>query len=42
MRDPSNKQKVAHLRALADALPGKLELFAADLLQPGSFDEAVK
>lgn len=42
VRDPSNKQKVAHLQALADALPGKLELYAADLLQLGSFDEAVR
>lgn len=42
VRDPNNKEKVAHVKALADALPGKLTLYAADLLQPGSFDEAVR
>lgn len=42
MRDPSNKEKVAHLTALADALPGTLTLYAADLMQPGSFDEAIR
>lgn len=42
VRDPHNKEKVAHLTALADALPGKLTLYAADLLRPGTFDEAVR
>jgi hypothetical protein len=42
VRDPSRKEKVAHLTALADALPGTLTLYAADLLQTGSFDEAIR
>lgn len=42
VRDPNNKDKVAHLSALADALPGTLKLYAADLMQPGSFDEAIR
>ncbi|KAK9842312.1 hypothetical protein WJX81_005982 [Elliptochloris bilobata] len=42
VRSTSNKQKVAHLTALGDALPGKLELHEADLLKEGSFDAAVK
>lgn len=40
-RDPSNKAKVGHLERLAEQHPGNLELFAADLLEPGSFDAAV-
>lgn len=35
-------ERCAHLRALASALPGSLELVSADLLQEGSFDEAAK
>lgn len=42
VRDPSNTQKVSHLTALSDALPDHLTLYSAGLLQPGSFDEAVK
>lgn len=42
VRDPSNKEKVAHLTALADALPGTLTLYAADLMQSGSFDDAIR
>eukprot|EP00884_Botryococcus_braunii_P020767 jgi/Botrbrau1/7374/Bobra.0316s0018.1 len=33
--------KVSHLLRLANALPGTIELYSADLLQPNSFDEAV-
>lgn len=40
VRDPSREDKVGHLRALADELPGTLELFSADLMKPGSFREA--
>jgi hypothetical protein len=42
VRDPNNKEKVAHLTALADALPGTLTLYAADLMQSGSFDDAIR
>jgi nucleoside-diphosphate-sugar epimerase len=41
VRDPSNKTKTAHLRALADALPGTLTLFAGNLTETGSFDKTV-
>ena len=33
--------QVAHLQALGDALPGTLELWDADLLQEGAFDEVI-
>ena len=41
VRDPGNTAKVAHLRALADAAPGTLELFAGDLTEPGSYADAM-
>ncbi len=37
VRDPDHAEKVAHLTAL----PGTLKLFKADLLQPGSYAEAM-
>ncbi|RHY57576.1 hypothetical protein DYB30_010706, partial [Aphanomyces astaci] len=40
VRDPRNEPKVAHLKALPGAAE-RLTLFAADLLQEGSFDEAI-
>lgn len=40
VRDPSRADRVAHLHRAAEGLPGRLELFAADLLQPASFDAA--
>ena len=42
VRDASNTTKHAHLKALADALPGTLELFSADLQTDGAFDEVVR
>lgn len=41
VRSLQKEENVAHLRLLADALPGKLTLHEADLLQEGSFDEVV-
>ena len=41
VRSTSNTAKVQHLLKLFDALPGKLELFEADLLQPGDFDKVL-
>ena len=41
VRAPSDAGRVGHLRALAAALPGTLELVAADLLTEGAFDGAV-
>ncbi|KAK9807370.1 hypothetical protein WJX73_008107 [Symbiochloris irregularis] len=37
-----NSSKSTYLNKLADVLPGHLHLFQADLLQQGSFDQAVK
>ena len=42
MRSISGKDKVAHLEALAQALPGNLKLYEADLLEEGSFDAVVE
>ena len=36
VRDPDNAAKVGHLMKLAEALPGRLDLFACDLLQAGA------
>ncbi|MGH3459175.1 SDR family oxidoreductase [Aeromicrobium sp.] len=41
VRDPSNDTKVGHLKQLAKDTPGTLTLLAADLVQDGSFDEAM-
>ena len=41
VRDPSDAAKIAHLRAHAEAVGGELEFVAADLTEPGAFDEAV-
>ncbi|MFJ8105958.1 NAD-dependent epimerase/dehydratase family protein [Streptomyces sp. NPDC096132] len=42
VRSTANTAKVAPLRALQDEHPGRLDLFEADLLKEGSFDEAMK
>lgn len=42
VRDPKNKAKVKHLVAMDKALPGTLKLFKADLLDEGSYEEAMK
>lgn len=41
VRDPNNVDKVAHLTAIAEKASGTLKLFKADLLQPGSYAEAM-
>jgi nucleoside-diphosphate-sugar epimerase len=41
VRDPSDPDKTDYLRALADDRPGEIELFKANLLDPGSFDDAI-
>ncbi len=40
VRDRTRQDKVGHLHELAASLPGKLELFDADLLKDGGFTEA--
>ncbi|MFI1703998.1 NAD-dependent epimerase/dehydratase family protein [Streptomyces griseoruber] len=42
VRGPANPAKLAPLRALQDAHPGRLDVFEADLLREGSFDEPAK
>lgn len=41
VRDPGNAAKVAHLTALAADAPGTLKFFAGDLMEPGSYAEAM-
>jgi nucleoside-diphosphate-sugar epimerase len=42
VRDPLDVQKVEHLTTLAKASAGKLKLFKADILDPGSFDKPMQ
>ena len=41
VRDKSNEEKVGHLVKMGEKYSGKLELFEADLLQSGSFEDAM-
>lgn len=40
VRDPKKTDRTAYLREMAEALPGELKIFGADLLGKGSFAEA--
>ncbi|MBI1223534.1 MAG: NAD-dependent epimerase/dehydratase family protein [Bacteroidetes bacterium] len=42
VRDPENKQKLAHLDDLAAELPGNIHYFKADLLDPEAFFSPMK
>lgn len=42
VRDPQNTSKVAHLNRMAEQAPGTLRLFTSDLLQPGSYNQAME
>lgn len=42
VRDPADRARTAHLQRVADASPGTLSLFQADLLTPGSYTEAMR
>ncbi len=42
VRDPNNKDKVAHLTKLAETSSGSIKFFKADLLQDGSYEEAMQ
>ncbi len=42
VRQPDNKDKVAHLDKLAANTPGTIKYFAADLLREGSYTEAMQ
>lgn len=41
VRDPSDPERVRHLDELAAAAPGSIRYYAADLLEEGSYDEAM-
>ncbi len=41
VRNPDNKEKVAHLDKLAEHSSGSIKYFKSDLLQPGSYAEAM-
>lgn len=42
VRDPQNTDKVGHLTRMAEELPGEVRLFKADLLDLGSYSEAMQ
>ena len=42
VRDPAKTEKTAHLTALAANAPGEIRFFKADLLDPGSYAEAME
>ncbi len=41
VRDPDNLEKLKYLNGIAENAPGKINYFKADLLQPGSYGEAM-
>ncbi len=41
VRDPGDEKKTAHLAAMGEGREDRLELLAADLVEPGSYDDAV-
>lgn len=42
VRDPENVEKLKYLNALADKYKGEIKYFKADLLEEGSYDEAMQ
>lgn len=42
VRNPDNKEKIAHLENIAATTPGTLKFYAADLLQEGAFTQAMQ
>ena len=42
VRSLASREKIQHLLDMQQEFPGKLTLLEADLLQPGSFAEAVR
>ena len=42
VREPNNKKKTAHLDELAQKAPGQIRYFKADLLEEGSYAEAME
>ncbi len=42
VRNPQNKEKIAHLKEMADRSEGRIHFFKADLLKKGDFAEAMQ
>ena len=42
VRDPADNEKLAHLRALAESNSGTINFFKADLLETGSYADAME
>lgn len=42
VRNPNDTEKLKYMNAIAEKAPGKIRYFKADLLEPGSYDEAMK
>jgi nucleoside-diphosphate-sugar epimerase len=42
VRDPENKKKLQYLDALAETHPGAIRYFKSDLMEPGSYAEAMQ
>jgi len=42
VRDPNKTEKIAHLNAIASKSPGNIKYFKSDLLQQGSYAEAME
>lgn len=42
VRDPNNDKKIGHLKEVAQNAPGALKFFKGDLLEPGSYKEAME
>lgn len=42
VRDPENTEKLKHLNALAETAPGEIRYFGSDLMEPGSYAEAME
>jgi dihydroflavonol-4-reductase len=42
VRDPENKKKLQYLDGLAESLPGSIRYFKTDLMEPGSYAEAMQ
>lgn len=42
VRDPQNEKKLAHLNKMAKASKGNIKYFKSDLLEPGSYEEAME
>lgn len=42
VRDPNNKERLKYLKAIADASPGQIKFFKSNLMESGSYGEAMQ